>query len=480
MRTLPILLCWLIYATACVSRADTAPVPLSDFTAPGGYSIHLTNVGQASPTDYTVVGTVTNTGKSRITARITVQYLSQTGLPVSQQDFFVTNLAAGKSQQFHVKCPNYWVTYAMTIHSGEREGSTAAAPLENIAPTSAPLSNTPVVEVQPLNIDSGNLYSNTAEPAPPAADSNTTAPSGDEPHASGYSTPGSIGTSSSDAQPEVDPNAALPISQWLGHKLVFLLEYKMLQHFGYQGVWRGQNHDDDLSVNSIPYDELAGKVATVISVEPDGGDCYVTVRTTDGTYYSTRSVGGFIDHVALTDDIDRARSLYVNKILWLIGSGLETYDASKDTGSTDTSTFLGWVNTKKYAPVTVTAITTGQGSAPVRFICKTADGQVGYIDLAMSMTNLGMSYFDYQFSNAFLTSDPRKDHPWSPAIWSEIEDGTVAIGMPADAARLSWGEPNSINTDIYNDGPCEQWVYYTKYLYVQNDKVTAIQTGPGQ
>jgi hypothetical protein len=122
MRILLIFLCCLFFAAACIANADTTPASLADYTAIGGYSIHLTNV-KVSPSAYPpgIEGTITNTGKSVLTARISVQYLGETGLPVRRQDFYVAGFAPGDSQQFQVLCPNYWTTYSMTIYPGEQQ-----------------------------------------------------------------------------------------------------------------------------------------------------------------------------------------------------------------------------------------------------------------------------------------------------------------------------------------------------------------------
>lgn len=61
-----------------------------------------------------------------------------------------------------------------------------------------------------------------------------------------------------------------------------------------------------------------------------------------------------------------------------------------------------------------------------------------------------------------------------------IAQREVFIGMTADEARLSWGEPSRINSTIGSYGRHEQWVYRrsggTQYIYIQNGKVSSIQT----
>jgi len=60
---------------------------------------------------------------------------------------------------------------------------------------------------------------------------------------------------------------------------------------------------------------------------------------------------------------------------------------------------------------------------------------------------------------------------------SNLKEFDVAIGMSSYHARTSnWGEPLKINTTIDARGKYEQWVYRNgRYLYLENDRVTAIQ-----
>lgn len=52
----------------------------------------------------------------------------------------------------------------------------------------------------------------------------------------------------------------------------------------------------------------------------------------------------------------------------------------------------------------------------------------------------------------------------------------VAIGMTMDMVRDSWGKPTDVNRTRYSWGTNEQWVYgLGKYIYFENNKVTAIQ-----
>lgn len=61
-----------------------------------------------------------------------------------------------------------------------------------------------------------------------------------------------------------------------------------------------------------------------------------------------------------------------------------------------------------------------------------------------------------------------------------IKNGKIRIGMTKEQARLSWGEPNSINRTVGSWGVHEQWVWEYKYssntyLYFENGILTSFQ-----
>lgn len=58
--------------------------------------------------------------------------------------------------------------------------------------------------------------------------------------------------------------------------------------------------------------------------------------------------------------------------------------------------------------------------------------------------------------------------------------GQVAVGMPEEFVRRSWGEPDRINRSTRETGASEQWVYRrdrerTQYIYLNAGAVTSIQ-----
>jgi hypothetical protein len=53
--------------------------------------------------------------------------------------------------------------------------------------------------------------------------------------------------------------------------------------------------------------------------------------------------------------------------------------------------------------------------------------------------------------------------------------GKVRIGMTKEMCKLSWGEPNDINSTISSGRNSEQWVYDENYLYFDNGILKTIQ-----
>ena len=48
----------------------------------------------------------------------------------------------------------------------------------------------------------------------------------------------------------------------------------------------------------------------------------------------------------------------------------------------------------------------------------------------------------------------------------------IKVGMPEELVRLSWGNPQRINTD---SNGLNQWVYGSDYVYIKNGVVSSWQ-----
>jgi hypothetical protein len=65
---------------------------------------------------------------------------------------------------------------------------------------------------------------------------------------------------------------------------------------------------------------------------------------------------------------------------------------------------------------------------------------------------------------------------YGPEVWNLIVASKVRVGMPEEAAILSWGHPRKVNRTTTDSNTREQWVYGDgHYLYFTNGKLTSIQ-----
>lgn len=66
-------------------------------------------------------------------------------------------------------------------------------------------------------------------------------------------------------------------------------------------------------------------------------------------------------------------------------------------------------------------------------------------------------------------------HAFTPHEMDLIRDQQIELGMRKIAVICSWGEPTDEHTTATSDGILTQMVYSSSYVYVKNDKVTAVQ-----
>ena len=249
-----------------------------------------------------------------------------------------------------------------------------------------------------------------------------------------------------------------PISKWVGERFIFLPKPKSLQKYGYQGFY-------------VDYDKYVGRIAKVISVkESDYLPEVLFQMEDDGEKLSATAYSQSIRDIAPVADIDSARSRWLDKTLWYKKKDIVLYDEEKDE-------FLS-IKVKKFTPLKVVDIVAGwYDHQPVRFILQTPNGDEGFIDINLSGTNVSDILRDNsKFDEAFLTKDPRKIFNWSEKVWNAIEEEKVFVGMTSEQAKLSWGNPKSINRTHTGTSIHEQWVYGSgNYLYFEDGVLTTIQ-----
>lgn len=250
----------------------------------------------------------------------------------------------------------------------------------------------------------------------------------------------------------------LEIKDWVGERFIFLPKTRKVRTYGYQ-----------LFEPTLPYDSWVGKIITVTGVS---GDYLpkVTFRSEDGKALTATAYGATVDGIGPLRDLEYARSRWSSKTLWIRDNQLLTWNESAEE--------FGSVRVKKYSPVEVQdVVASWDGNAPVRLIVKAPNGDVGFRDINVSGTNISPSLREFEhFSGTFLESDPHLTHKWPKKVWDAIEAEKVFIGMTAEQARMSWGNPKDVNRTITERGREEQWVYGdSSYLYVSNGKVSAVQ-----
>ncbi len=286
-----------------------------------------------------------------------------------------------------------------------------------------------------------------------------------------YIREGSIGTQKSEKDTsEREAFTFLPIESWVGEKFIFLPRRKGLQKYGYRSFKGGGG-----KYGCPTYEECVGRIGTVVEVFGTGDilDVILIKMTDNNQVYSGEATLGSIPDIMPIADLDSARARWLGKTLWYKTFHLSTYNEESDEEGSI------WLE-RKYVPVKVIDIVAGwDDDSPVRFIIRTKSEEEGFIDVKVGNTNIGDVYrdADYRsFESRFLTEDPRITYKWSNEVWSAIEKAKVFVGMTAQQARMSWGEPKEINRTSSASVKQEQWVYGDgNYLYFDNGILTSIQ-----
>ena len=101
------------------------------------------------------------------------------------------------------------------------------------------------------------------------------------------------------------------------------------------------------------------------------------------------------------------------------------------------------------------------GETPIKLLIETTRKEQGLI-------NYGADYI--------YPENPIKKS-WHKGVIEAIKAHRVSVGMSEDQARLSWGQPQHINTSVNAANKEEQWVYGNgDYLYFTNGMLTSVQT----
>lgn len=307
-----------------------------------------------------------------------------------------------------------------------------------------------------------------------------------------YVREGPIGTVKPTAQESKNPYPTIPFQQWVGKRIIILPNRRLLQQSGYTSFNTVGLMDYMKSSTTIrehcSYSECAGKTARVIAISR-GITTEVTIEmeetrrrfVIDGIYEDT------IDHIALLDDLDRARSEFIGKTLWVKEGYASTYDSAGNFGT---------IQLPKWGPVKVVDVIAGDShDEPTRFLVENDRREQGAIDVHMSDTNVTPLLAKYNgFDFRFLLTDPRPRYNISPRIWQQIEREQIIVGMTKEEVILSRGEPHAITKTVAQStqgetvragkvtrnftGADEQWEYHVQGLH--DTKVTLLQFKAGR
>lgn len=273
-------------------------------------------------------------------------------------------------------------------------------------------------------------------------------------------------------------NVTIPFAQFAGKKIVFLAKTVQFQRYGYQS-W----HFQGVSYPSPSYQDLAGKIGTIVSIDMSKGEDAmfkdVVVRMDDdGRLVTTQALHNTISEVIFLNDIDFVKSHYVGKMLWIKTRSVRT--------TQDVEAYDG-IKVRKFSGVKIVGVVPGTFQYdPLDFVIQTDGGQQALVPTAVSNTNVSSDMISsYQkvgtemcrFNKAFLTENPRTKYSWAEAIWRNIELERVVVGMTLEQVIMSKGEPRAFNETKTANTYSAQLVYENNvYIYInERNVVTAIQ-----
>lgn len=285
-----------------------------------------------------------------------------------------------------------------------------------------------------------------------------------------YIKSGSIGNmEKEDTNKQVNYLPYRSIQDLVGEKILFLPQISGTSSKEYWSIYVGIFSDSVSERKHASYAQLAGKTALVTKIV-EGHFPKIVFQLENGDLYSAFASKDSIEEIAPLNDLDYAQKKFIGTTLWIKKNSLSIFDAKNNK--------YGAITIKKYIPVKVMDIAAGMtNNAPIRFILQTNSGEIGFTDIDLSGTNVSPIYKDHdRFDKYFFTTDPRKTYKWSQKVWSSIESEKVFIGMSAEQAKMSWGEPETVNRTTTGRNRHEQWVYGSHtYLYFENNTLTTIQ-----
>jgi hypothetical protein len=242
----------------------------------------------------------------------------------------------------------------------------------------------------------------------------------------------------------------------IGKEVVFREREASLQKYGYQSLGLRP-----APAERLDYDKFVGKKGTVTGVVKQSVFEFWQIRLETGdTVYAMKSnvFPDQIDGMYFTDDVTEATGR-IGKSIWINQARKTARRQQLITEDRNVSYPLGHLEQVKVLGVFTKSLGHAYGGAPFFIKVERNNGEAGLIG--------------YDQRNFFL-EDPVSTS-WSVSVVEAIKKQAIRLGMTRDQVLLSWGKPTKINRTVTAAGTSEQWVYDKQYLYLTDDKVTALQ-----
>ena len=235
------------------------------------------------------------------------------------------------------------------------------------------------------------------------------------------------------------------ILKWKGENITIL---------GTKPLWCPARSNDEPPFSFKQYDDkgkgkpqsvnkYAGQMGVIVDTRPGplGSEIVIQLDKTGEKIVSSITMG-----IAFNAEMEVAKG-WLGRSLW--SKGAQTLaPGSNDYVCRDGISKGDRVEIKNLEKLTITRVEFGTHAQKTYFLAKTDDGREGWLD--------GWEGYDYieekfhlksqfgvrigPYADRFYFEDQRRVHSgWSPNIWKLIDDGTVAIGMGEDMAKLACG-----------------------------------------
>lgn len=282
---------------------------------------------------------------------------------------------------------------------------------------------------------------------------------------------------------EVSPeqSADLMVEQWVGHEFLFLALPADKQSEGYEIFPEGQaeqGFQGDRSVR-VPYVEYFARRVIITKVVPTSDAqfdyiVYMTEKET-GQRLAGRTMYGQLDGLALNEDRENARELFVSKTIYAKRRTLNgVYDPLTKTVPVSVTVPLG-------TPMKVIDVWDGiQSSEPI-WLVVSVNGKEAALPITYSWTNQQTNAWKvgHPWQRVLFIQDPYSAAGASEEIWNLIEAGDIKEGMTKNQVRLAWGLPLRIEEENSGSTATSLWIYPTNKLKFTEDNLSFIETIEG-